>query len=75
MAKHTTAYEPLVPDRFYRKTEAIGNRYFGLGATQLDKLIRDGVIEAPIKLNPNGRAVGWFGRTIIDFQKKLQTAG
>jgi hypothetical protein len=61
---------PLFADYFYRKTE--GPNYFGYGTTQLDERIRSGDVPPPCRLSPNGRATGWFGRTIIEYQQKIQ---
>lgn len=72
--KYPPQYLPLVPDRFYRKSETIANRYYGIGATQLEKKIAAGEIAPPIKLSPTGRALGWFGRTIIAHQQKVEAS-
>lgn len=59
----------LTPNEIVRKSHA--GPYFGLRPTQLDKLIRDGVIPTPFKLSASGRARGWLGQTILDYQRKL----
>jgi predicted DNA-binding transcriptional regulator AlpA len=68
----TPKFTPLTESRFYRKMEAVDNRYFGVGASKLDEMIRAGEIEPPIKLGD--RATGWFGRTIIAWQQKKTSA-
>ena len=74
MATSKPQFLPLFEDRFYRKAEVITNRYFGVGASALDAKVRAGEIEPPIKLSPNGRATGWFGRYIIEWQNKIRQA-
>lgn len=63
---------PLVPDHIYRPHEA--RHFFGYKPTQLDEKIRLGEIPAPIPLSDTGRAVGWLGRQIIEWQAKRVAA-
>jgi predicted DNA-binding transcriptional regulator AlpA len=57
---------PINPDFFYRKIE--GWKFFGYAATQLEEKIKAGVIPTPVALDDGGRACGWFGRTILEWQ-------
>jgi predicted DNA-binding transcriptional regulator AlpA len=57
---------PLVPDEIYRPHEA--RHFFGFKPTQLTEKIKAGEIPAPIPLSDSGRAVGWLGRQIIEWQ-------
>jgi predicted DNA-binding transcriptional regulator AlpA len=67
-----TAHE-LTPHEFIRKSEA--HLYFGYRPTQIDGKIKSGEIPPPIKLSKSGRATGWFGRQIIDWEaQKLAEA-
>jgi predicted DNA-binding transcriptional regulator AlpA len=61
---------PLLADVFYRWAE--GPFYFGYQKSQLAEKIKSGEIPPPVKLSPTGRASGWFGRTIIEHQKKIE---
>jgi hypothetical protein len=60
---------PLHPDIFYRVHEA--GPFFGYSNTVLHLKIQSGEIPAPIALSdaPKSRARGWYGRTILAFQK------
>jgi predicted DNA-binding transcriptional regulator AlpA len=60
----------IAADRFYRRVEVIRNRYFGVGNTALEELIKKGTISPPVKLGH--RIVGWFGRDLIENQRRLQ---
>jgi predicted DNA-binding transcriptional regulator AlpA len=64
---------PLAPNHIYRPCEAI--HFFGYKSTQLDEKIKAGEIPAPIKLSDTGRAVGWLGSQIIEWQAKRVAAG
>jgi predicted DNA-binding transcriptional regulator AlpA len=66
MSKKSDEPRPLVPDQIYRWKE--GWKFFGYGATQLEEKIEAGEIPAPIPLSDTGRAKGWLGRTIIEWQ-------
>jgi hypothetical protein len=68
-------YLPLRPDRFYRRNEVIEQKYLGYSDTQLEEKIRAGEIDPPVRLSRNGRAVGWFGRTIIKLRAEFEAAG
>ena len=61
---------PINPDFFYRLIE--GPKYFGYQLTTQDEKIRTGEIPAPVKLSDTGRACGWFGRAILDWQKSRE---
>jgi predicted DNA-binding transcriptional regulator AlpA len=65
-----TAYD-IDPAKFYRKALSADRKLFGYSDTVQDQKIKLGEIPPPIKLSPSGRAVGWFGRTIIEYQRKL----
>lgn len=59
--------EPINPDFFYRKAEAW--KFFGYKPTQLDLKIKSGAVPMPVALDPDdGRATGWYGRTILAHQ-------
>lgn len=62
----------LHPDHFYRLCE--GPRFFGYGPAWLDRLIKSGEIPTPVALSEKGRARGWFGRTIIEWQQARKPA-
>jgi predicted DNA-binding transcriptional regulator AlpA len=66
--------QPINPNFFYRKAE--GWKFFGYKTTQLDEKIKSGLIPAPIILDGSidGRARGWFGSTIIQWQTDLIAA-
>lgn len=57
---------PIHPDWFYRLSEA--RKFFGYGPTTLDAKIKSGEIPAPVALSDTGRACGWFGRVILEWQ-------
>jgi predicted DNA-binding transcriptional regulator AlpA len=63
---------PLVPDEIYRPHEA--RHFFGYRPTQLDEKIKAGEIPAPLPLSDSGRAVGWLGSQIIEWQAKRVAA-
>jgi predicted DNA-binding transcriptional regulator AlpA len=48
--------------------------YFGYQPTQLDEKIKAGEIPTPIPLSDTGRAVGWLGSQIIEWQAKRVAA-
>ena len=60
------------PDWFYRKADAC--RFYGLGPTELEKQIKAGNIPKPVKLTDSGRACGWFGRDILEWQDARRKA-
>jgi hypothetical protein len=64
--------EGLHPHHFYRKVE--GPRFFGYAPAQLDNLIELGVIPQPVAPNENGRARGWFGAVILEWQRTRRPA-
>lgn len=51
-----------------------GLRYFGLRPSQLRLKIKEGLIPAPLQLSESGRALGWLGKQIHDYQSKLTIA-
>jgi predicted DNA-binding transcriptional regulator AlpA len=57
---------PLSPNEIVRWVD--GPRYFGSQHTQMQLFIKLGKIPAPIVLC--GRARGWLGSTIIEWQQK-----
>jgi predicted DNA-binding transcriptional regulator AlpA len=57
----------LHPDHFCRLAE--GPKFFGLGLTQIRERIKTGDIPRPVSLC-GGRAKGWFGWQILDWQKE-----
>ena len=59
----------LTPNEIIRKCDA--GPYFGLKPTQLDEAINRGEIPPPAKLRKSGRAVAWWGKTIIAWQQKI----
>lgn len=50
-----------------------GPRYFGYKLTQLAKKIKEGEIPAPFALSDSGRATGWFGSQIIEWQQRIRS--
>jgi predicted DNA-binding transcriptional regulator AlpA len=64
--------QPINPDFFYRLHE--GRKYFGYGPSTIEAKIQSGEIPAPISLSDSGRARGWFGRTIIAWQREREAA-
>jgi hypothetical protein len=68
--------ERIHPDFFYRYAD--GPKFFGYGLTTLAERIKSGDEDAdllkrrnvprPVHLADGGRAKGWFGRTIIEWQ-------
>ena len=66
--RNSYQYIPLVPDRFYRRSEVVANRYLGYSDSQLEYPIQLGEIDPPISLSNSSRACGWFGRYIIKLQ-------
>ncbi len=63
----------LTPNEIIRKSDA--GPYFGVRTTQLEERIKKGEIPKPMKLSKSGRAVGWLGKTILDWQRKLSEGG
>jgi predicted DNA-binding transcriptional regulator AlpA len=62
------ALAQLEPNQVVRKHN--GYSYFGLKSTALDDAIKSDLIPKPVKLTPGGRAVGWFGWQIIEWQRQ-----
>jgi hypothetical protein len=67
-----TQQAALNPDWFYRVHE--GSKFFGYANSVLHQKILSGEIPAPIALSdaPNSRARGWYGRTIIKWQRERE---
>lgn len=66
--------QPLDPEAIYRFPEVVRRRLFGYRPTQLYEKIKDGLIPPPFPLSDDGRAVGWFGKTIIKYHEERQAA-
>lgn len=63
----------LLPDYIYRPKEAMP--FFGFRHTQFGEKIANGEIPRPMKLSETGHAVGWLGKTIIEWQQaRMATA-
>jgi predicted DNA-binding transcriptional regulator AlpA len=45
-----------------------GPKYFGFKRTVLNAKIRSGEIPEPMPLSDTGRATGWLGRVILEWQ-------
>lgn len=60
----------LLPDYFYRLSD--GPKFFGYQLTVLTEKIDNGEIPKPVSLSDSGRAKGWFGRTIIKWQRERE---
>jgi hypothetical protein len=58
------------PDHFYRYNE--GYKWFGYMSTQMNERIKSGDVPMPISLSDHGRARGWFGRSIIAWQRERE---
>jgi hypothetical protein len=67
-----TKAKELHANQLVRKCD--GHRYFGFAHSQLDKKIKGGEIPAPAALTKTGRAKGWFGWQILDWQTDLLAA-
>ena len=72
MTKKQQTVGELGPNEVVRKCD--GFRYFGLKATALDAAIKAGLIPKPIRLTSGGRAVGWLGWQILEYQHRLVEA-
>ena len=59
---------PINPSFTYRWCE--GPRFFGLGHTVLAAKIESGEIPEPISITDSGRARGWLGQQILDWQRE-----
>jgi predicted DNA-binding transcriptional regulator AlpA len=57
---------PIHPNHFYRAY--LGPQFFGLAASALDAAIKAGHIPAPIHVVDGGKAKGWLGSTILQWQ-------
>jgi predicted DNA-binding transcriptional regulator AlpA len=63
---------PLHPDKFYRLK--LGPQFFGYAMARMHDAINKGEIPTPIALSDTGRARGWFGRQIIEWQRRREEA-
>src|SRR5690242_6400367 len=63
------AIEPLIAHYFYRKHGPTARHVIGLGPTMIDKKIRTGELPAPIQLFEGGKALGWYGQTLIELMQ------
>ncbi|MDF0521590.1 hypothetical protein P0R31_30550 [Bradyrhizobium yuanmingense] len=64
---------PIIhPDHFYRMVD--GPAFYGYGPTVLAEKIETGEVPKPISLSESGRARGWFGRTILAWQRSREEA-
>ena len=64
--------EQLDPNQIVRVRE--GRKYFGYGHSQIDEKIKSGEVPAPFPLSDSGRAMGWTGRQIIQWQAERAAA-
>jgi hypothetical protein len=63
--------QPMInPDWFYRVSD--GWKFFGYRNSVLHVKISTGEIPTPIALSDGGRARGWFGRTILEWQRERE---
>lgn len=60
--------ELIHPHHFYRRCDA--RKFFGYASSVLDLKIKAGEIPVPVALSDSGRATGWFGQTILDWQQQ-----
>jgi predicted DNA-binding transcriptional regulator AlpA len=65
---HAETSTRLEPNHIVRLKD--GHRYFGLKQTQLEEKIIAGELPEPIKLSDSGRARGWLGSQILDWQQR-----
>ncbi|WP_152977498.1 hypothetical protein [Bradyrhizobium pachyrhizi] len=68
--RHPIDNQPINADWFYRVAD--GHRFFGYRATALAGKIANGEIPSPVSLSDTGRARGWFGRAIIEWQTERE---
>jgi predicted DNA-binding transcriptional regulator AlpA len=47
-----------------------GPKFFGVGRSRLAEMIQKGIAPKPIRFSE--RCVGWFGRTIHEYQQSLK---
>ena len=64
----------LRPDYFYRKHDPVALRATGYGVSQIDVKVRTGALPPLVKLDDAGRATGWYGRQLIEHQRKRLAA-
>jgi predicted DNA-binding transcriptional regulator AlpA len=57
---------PIHPNFIYRMID--GQKFFGYKPTQINELIANGTIPTPLALSEGGRARGWTGQQILDWQ-------
>jgi hypothetical protein len=65
---------PINPNSFYRKSVVVRHRFLGYGHSQLDEKIKVGEIDPPVALSESGRAVGWYGRYLLEKQAEREAA-
>jgi predicted DNA-binding transcriptional regulator AlpA len=64
--------QPINPDYFYRLHEA--RKFFGYGPSTVEEKIRNKELPMPVALSDSGRARGWFGRQILEWQRGRELA-
>jgi hypothetical protein len=72
MTETKLEYEPLPANVFIRKSSPDAYRYLGLKRTAVEDAIKDGLLEAAVPLNPDGRAQGWWGYMINSYHAKVR---
>jgi predicted DNA-binding transcriptional regulator AlpA len=63
---------PINPSHFYRAY--LGHQFFGLAPAALASAIEAGHVPTPIKVSDGGRATGWIGSTILQWQAERMAA-
>jgi predicted DNA-binding transcriptional regulator AlpA len=58
------------PNQIIRRKD--GPKFFGLSENQIDTKIRLGEIPKPMALSATGRARGWLGSVVLEYQAQLQ---
>jgi predicted DNA-binding transcriptional regulator AlpA len=61
--------EAIHPNQIIRVKD--GPLYFGLSDSQIEFRIKAGDIPAPMALSTTGRAKGWLGSQILEYQARL----
>jgi hypothetical protein len=72
MSTNRQLLQGLEPNQIVRQKD--GEKYFGFRPTQLKEKIEAGEIPALIPLSDSGRAKGWLGIQIIEYQAKRLAA-
>jgi len=65
---------PLHPNSFYRRSVVVRHRLLGYGSSQLAEKIKAGEIKPPIALSESGKAVGWYGKYLLEKQAEREAA-